>query len=139
MQGWPLHALVKGVMHTVKYIHRYLSLPRLRPLTVLGKPSTTTGRPRLYPTRRVSLMAPHALKLTCRARWQAKPWYKSQSNSLLDRFAVLAGLYDDLPGPKYKCEGYRLEEMVLLLHIKRLFCRTYPSMNLPGPHSYGEM
>lgn len=94
-QGLFLHALAKGVMHTVKYIHRYLSLPRLSPLSLLGKPTAAApGRPRLHPTR-----------------WQAKPWYKPQSSSLFDWFTVTVGLYDDMPGPAYKSEGYRLEEM----------------------------
>ena len=44
-----------------------------------------------------------------------KPWYKPQSKGiggLLDRLAVRLGVYEDMPGPKYRSEGYRLEEVV---------------------------
>lgn len=48
-------------------------------------------------------------------RWQPKPWYKPQANGLLgslkDRLAVFVGFYDEMPGKKYKTDGYILEEI----------------------------
>jgi len=99
-QPWYLHAFVKGIMHTVSYYHRFLCLPRRSPSLLVDRrvPKTINGAPpRLNPTR-----------------WQAKPWYKPQARGLqwvVDRLAVMVGYYDDHPGPQYKSEGYRIEEM----------------------------
>ena len=64
---------------------------------------------------RTSLSSFHLVSRSHTHRWKAKPWYKPQSKGiggLLDRLAVGLGVYEDMPGPKYRSEGYRLEEVV---------------------------
>jgi hypothetical protein len=52
-------------------------------------------------------------------RFQAKPWYKPMPTSFLGRFCqsvlLSVGYYEEIPGKEFKCEGYRLEEVVSVL------------------------
>lgn len=73
-------------------------------------------RPRLHPTRysRVSSIDTAASQ-TLPIRYRAVPWYRQNRTgilSLLDNFLVGVGFHDDLPGPKYHADGYRIEELV---------------------------
>jgi hypothetical protein len=48
-------------------------------------------------------------------RYTSKPWYKPRRRGLgflLDRFQVFIGMHDDVPRLEYKCEGYRIHEVV---------------------------
>ncbi|KAG9225506.1 hypothetical protein CCMSSC00406_0003009 [Pleurotus cornucopiae] len=96
-QPWYLHALTRTLLTSVKYFQKYLCLPRSS-MDCLVRLETPPGdRPRLNPTR-----------------YRAVPWYRQKRTgilSLLDNFLVGVGFHDDLPGPKYHADGYRIEEL----------------------------
>lgn len=53
----------------------------------------------------------------------SEPWYRQQPTGvsyLVERLAVMLKLRDtdNLPGPRYKSEGYRIEELVRGLHVR---------------------
>lgn len=101
-QPWYLHAFTRSVLHTFSFIQHHLCLPRSKGELIVSveMPKFDRDGPvRMNPTR-----------------WQPKPWYKPQAvglwGSLKDRLAVLIGFYDEMPGKKYKTDGYTLEEIV---------------------------
>ncbi|KAK0213290.1 hypothetical protein DFS33DRAFT_1394317 [Desarmillaria ectypa] len=101
-QPWYFHAFARAVLHTFSFTQHHLCLPRSKGELVVSaempKFDSRDGPVRMHPTR-----------------WQPKPWYKPQATglwgSLKDRLAVLIGFYDEMPGKKYKTDGYALEEI----------------------------
>ncbi|KAK0462534.1 uncharacterized protein EV420DRAFT_1735087 [Desarmillaria tabescens] len=101
-QPWYLHAFTRAVLHTFSFIQHHLCIPRSKGELIVSaempKFDSRDGPVRMHPTR-----------------WQPKPWYKPQTTSLWgslkDRLAVLIGFYDEMPGKKYKTDGYILEEI----------------------------
>ncbi|KDQ50418.1 hypothetical protein JAAARDRAFT_42081 [Jaapia argillacea MUCL 33604] len=101
-QPWYLHSLVRTVLHSFAIFQGHFCLPRLSPhrLVSIGPPSPSDGpAPRLRPTK-----------------YPSKPWYKPPSKGLrafLERLGTFFGIIDpeNVPGPKFKCEGYRIEEL----------------------------
>ncbi|SJK96968.1 uncharacterized protein ARMOST_00217 [Armillaria ostoyae] len=101
-QPWYLHAFTRTVLHTFSFIQHHLCLPRSKGELIVSaempKFDSRDGPVRMHPTR-----------------WQPKPWYKPQAvglwGSLKDRLAVLIGFYDEMPGKKYKTDGYTLEDI----------------------------
>ncbi|KAF7328936.1 hypothetical protein MVEN_02523500 [Mycena venus] len=95
--------LVRGTLGLFAFIERYLLLPRRKPFAVVQVDlpkidSDSAAAPRLHPNK-----------------YASKPWYKPRSRGLggflLDRLQVFIRMYDDVPRPEYKCEGYRLHEV----------------------------
>ncbi|KAJ6618009.1 hypothetical protein B0H10DRAFT_1796272 [Mycena sp. CBHHK59/15] len=92
--------LVSCSLGVVALINRYLLLPRRKPqagVQVDLPKIDSQSAPRLYPTR-----------------FTSKPWYKPQGQGLgylYDRLMVLVGRHDSIPGPEYRCDGYRLQEL----------------------------
>ncbi|KAJ7302244.1 hypothetical protein DFH08DRAFT_989573 [Mycena albidolilacea] len=92
--------LIKGTLGLLAFTERYLLLPRRKPLAPvpIDLPQIESeSAPRFHPIR-----------------YTSKPWYKPRRRGLgflLDRFQVLIGMHDDVPGPEYKCEGYRIHEV----------------------------
>lgn len=101
-QPWYLHAYTHTVLHTFSFIQHHFCLPRIKGELIVSlempKFNSQDGPVRMHPTR-----------------WQPKPWYKPQAvglwGSLKDRIAVSIGFYDEMPGKKYKTEGYTLEDI----------------------------
>ncbi|KAJ7912574.1 hypothetical protein B0H13DRAFT_2007216 [Mycena leptocephala] len=100
--------LVRGALGLVAFTQRHLLLPRWSPWAIvqidLPKFNSQTA-PRLHPTK-----------------YTSKPWYKPRSRGLgrlLDRFLVVIGMHDDVPRPEYRCEGYRLHEVVRIIRTIR--------------------
>lgn len=96
-------AVVNSVLIFFRFVHRHLSLPRLRPseFTPREVPKHQRGKemPRMHP-----------------AEFEFEPWYKPQPTGLallLQTVLVKTGLKNPayIPGPRFKSEGYRLEEM----------------------------
>ncbi|EIM83948.1 uncharacterized protein STEHIDRAFT_62460 [Stereum hirsutum FP-91666 SS1] len=98
-----IHHLVNYTLLSIAICQRYLLLPR--------------WTPRLFFTRDDFEEPPNDGSLPrMRPDWfQAKPWYKPEPQGLFRLFQHLQvhlGLLkaEDLPGPKYMSQGYRLEE-----------------------------
>lgn len=109
--------LVNATLGLVAFTQRYLLLPRRKPFAVvqieLPKMDGSQPAPRLFPTKYVSLQLPVCLLTVC--RWTSKPWYKPRGRGLgvlADRLLVLIGMHDDVPRPEWKCEGYKIHELV---------------------------
>ncbi|KAF8197139.1 hypothetical protein BJ912DRAFT_954913 [Pholiota molesta] len=102
MQPRLLRAVMDGTMGIIAFVQHFLLLPRRS-----GKYIVDIGHlnnvkpgecPRLHPTR-----------------FAARPWYKPEPSSTVgyytEKLLVKLGWYEEMPGPRLKSEGYRLEEM----------------------------
>lgn len=96
-QPWYLHALVETILKSIGFFMLHLSPPR----------------PSSNPQSIVPLAIPENGYMWPN-HFAPKPWYKPARTGLgrlMDYLSVAMGLYEDIPGPEYKCEGYRLESM----------------------------
>ncbi|KAJ3771952.1 hypothetical protein FB446DRAFT_738320 [Lentinula raphanica] len=99
------HLIFRTVLRSIAFVQRFLCLPRSD--SNHGAPIDFSIAKNTGPSSRMHRMHPN---------WfQAKPWYMPQprtfSAKLKNWVAVKLGLYDAFPEPKFKSEGYRLEEM----------------------------
>ncbi|KAJ8456283.1 hypothetical protein ONZ45_g18784 [Pleurotus djamor] len=95
-----LHVLTRSTLLSVKYFQKYLCLPRTKKEMIT---------PQDFP-----IPSPGSLARLTPTRYAARPWYRPQRTglgSLLDKLLVVVGFHDDLPQPKYRSEGYRIEEI----------------------------
>ncbi|KAJ4474340.1 hypothetical protein J3R30DRAFT_3337786 [Lentinula aciculospora] len=89
----------------------HLCLPRFHPEiainVALPTETTTLATTKTCPEGILYRMHPN--------RFQSKPWYMPEPQTFFGkiraRVNVAIGLYDELPGPQFKSDGYRLEEM----------------------------
>ncbi|KAL0948214.1 hypothetical protein HGRIS_010820 [Hohenbuehelia grisea] len=91
-----LRPIVDFSIHSMMFFVRFFCLPR-RKLEAVVRLDEASSSGRMFPTR-----------------FQPRPWYKPRRRGVLalfDRITVMTGMYRDPPGPQYRCEGYRLEEL----------------------------
>ncbi|KAF8197134.1 hypothetical protein BJ912DRAFT_954888 [Pholiota molesta] len=101
-QSWLLRTVVKGSMSMSNFVQRFLLPPRISGVyTVEPGPlhNVKPGEcPRMHPNR-----------------YAARPWYRSESSSTIgyymDKLFVKLGWFLEVPSPRLKSGGYRLEEM----------------------------
>ncbi|KAL1741140.1 hypothetical protein HDZ31DRAFT_46073 [Schizophyllum fasciatum] len=102
-QPWYVHAVLRGVLRTTAFVQKHLLLPRwkMESLATLELPPVEPG------TGKIARTHPHW--------YQPRPWYRPEPKNILEaltvRVSLWAGLYEQPPGPRWKSEGYYLDEM----------------------------
>ncbi|KAI4525504.1 hypothetical protein K525DRAFT_251946 [Schizophyllum commune Loenen D] len=102
-QPWYMHALLRTLLGFMAFVQKHLLLPRrtMGSLIALDLPAINAN------TGKVERTHP--------PWFQPRPWYMPDPGNWLEalgmRVALWAGWYECAPGPRWKSEGYYLDEM----------------------------
>ena len=103
-QPWYMHAILRSLLGFMAFVQKHLLLPRrtMGSLIALDLPAVDANTGKVERTR---------------PPWfQPRPWYMPEPRNVLEalgmRVALWAGWYECAPGPRWKSEGYYLDEMV---------------------------
>ncbi|KAL1684523.1 hypothetical protein GGG16DRAFT_68145 [Schizophyllum commune] len=102
-QPWYMHALLRALLGFMAFAQRHLLLPRWEMGCLIAPDlpaiNANTGK----------------VERTHPPWFQPRPWYMPEPRNWLEalgmRVAVWAGWYECAPGPRWKSEGYYLDEM----------------------------